>query len=214
MTDRPDASPFADAEAWLAARGVPRQALGVRPAEADPVQRLAQRRTQDLAQPRLEEQVADALRYARRSTAAAPRSEARLREALERRFPPAVAAVALERARAQGIVDDRAFAVALVEEARRRGHAPLRIRTTLERRGLPQEVIDPLVADVEDTDPEAAAFAVAARRVAALRGTDPETAFRRLVAFLARRGYTEALSRKVARQVVFHDREAQRTAER
>lgn len=250
MTDRPDGPPFADAEAWLAARGVRREALVVRPPAADPaaptvegppdqpagqpgVQRAdraahspanrpprepgqepAREPAQEPAQPPLEDQVAAALRYARRSTAAAPRSEARLLQALERRFPPVVAAVALQRARAHGIVDDRAFAVALVDDARRRGHAPLRIRTTLERRGFPPEIIDPVMAAVEDTDPEAAAFALARRRVGALRTTDPETAFRRLVGYLARRGYTEALARKVARQAVFHDRDTQRTAER
>jgi regulatory protein len=159
--------------------------------------------------------VAKAVAYARRATSKTPMSEGRLRRRLaDRDHPDAVIEHALERCRAEGIVDDASFARALVEEGRRKGHAPLRIRKDLEKREFSTEVVDEVLATIGDRDLEAAAFGVARRRAEQLRGVDAETAYRRLVSYLARRGYTQALSRKVARQAVFDDRESERTAGR
>ncbi|MGH3442654.1 MAG: regulatory protein RecX [Nitriliruptorales bacterium] len=163
----------------------------------------------------LGDEVSRAVAYALRATANTPMSEGRLRRRLgERDVPAAVIDLAMERARTEGIVDDGALAAALVEEGRRKGHAPLRIRTDLQRRELPEAAIEAALATIGDRDEEAAAFDVAQRRAASYRGVDAETAFRRLTGFLSRRGYTDGLSRKVARQVVFHDREPERTAGR
>jgi hypothetical protein len=41
---------------------------------------------------------------------------------------------------------------------------------------------------------------------------ETETAYRRVVGYVARRGYPEALARKVAREAVFASRDAQRAA--
>ncbi len=177
------------AEAWLDARGV--EAGG------------------DL------ERVAEATAYARRVTAQAPRSEQRLRDALTRRgYPVAIIEAALGHCRSEGVVDDHAFARALVVEGQRRGHAPRRIQADLVKRGLPAEIVAAALGTIRDRDPEAAAFAVAAGRVARLRGLDVQTAYRRLVGYLVRRGHDEGLARKVAREALFNDRESQRAAER
>ncbi len=166
-------------------------------------------------QPRLEDQVNEATAYARRATANTPISEARLRSKMESRgYPPPVVTQAMQRARQQRIVDDHAYAMALVEEGRGKGHAPLRIKTDMRKRDLSDEAIQAALDTIDDRDPEAQAFAVARKRAERYRDVDTETAYRRLVGYLARRGYTEALSRKVARQAVFNDREPQRTAER
>ncbi len=165
--------------------------------------------------PKAEDQVAKAVAYVRRATAKTPMSEGRIRRRLgERDHTDVVIEQALERCRGQGLVDDRSFARALVQEGRDKGHAPLRIRRDLERRELSDEVIEAALDEIGDRDPEAAAFAVARERAERLRGVDAETAFRRLVSYLARRGYTNALSRKVARQAVFDEREDERVAGR
>jgi regulatory protein len=217
--------PFRDAEEWLAERGVAREPIrpappsttspagpaGTRsdhgPGDAEPVG--------DGVGGRLEDEVSKAVTYARRATARTPMAESRLRRRLEDRdHRAAVVEEALRRCRQQRIVDDQALAAALVEEGRAKGHAPLRIRTDLVRRELPEEVVEDALAAIGDRDEEAAAYDVAIRRAAQLRGVDAETAFRRLAGYLARRGYTDSLSRKVARQAVFHDRERERTAGR
>lgn len=164
---------------------------------------------------RVDDQVSEATAYARRATANTPISEARLRSKMESRgYPPPVVTEAMQRVREQRIVDDKAYAMALVEEGRGKGHAPLRIKTDMQKRDLSDEAIEAALDTIGDRDPEAGAFAVARDRARRYRDVDTETAYRRLVGYLARRGYTEALSRKVAREAVFNDREPQRTSER
>jgi regulatory protein len=252
-------TPFRDAEAWLAERGVerdpirvplrppeppaqapqtagasspdPRDPLGAPGADTPPVTARqaaglaadalddAVRRadeaaaTPNRAAPRLEDDVADAVAFVRRSTAGAPQSEGRLREKLADRGAPAVVIdKAMERARRERLVDDAAMVAALVEEARRRGHAPKRIRNDLRGRGFGDELLDEALRSAEAEDHEAAAFALAADKAGGLTGLAAETAFRRVVAHVARRGYPEGLARKVAREAVFTARDAERTA--
>ena len=59
-------------------------------------------------------------------------------------------------------------------------------------------------------DPEAVAFEVARRKAGSYAHLEPEAAYRRLVGYLARRGHAEGLARKVARQVVWVEREQDR----
>lgn len=166
--------------------------------------------TQD---PRLEDDVAEAMAFVRRSTSATPQAEGRVRTKLaERGWPSAVVDLTLERARRERLVDDPAMAVALVEERRANGHAPARIRRDLRERGFEDDVLDAALGAAEAEDPQAAAFAVARDKAATLTGVPTETAFRRVAAFVARRGYPEGLARKVARDAVFASRDPERTA--
>ncbi|MFT5223991.1 MAG: regulatory protein [Glaciecola sp.] len=155
-----------------------------------------------------------AMGYIRSATAMTPISEGRLRGKLEKReYPAIVIRLALEQARKERLVDDVAFAAALVDESLAKGHAPRRIREDLYQRGFDRDLIVETMARTESQDPEAAAFAVARDRADSLSGLDPEKAYRRLVAYLARRGHPEGLARKVARQVLWVEREAQASAE-
>lgn len=194
-----------DALEWLAARG---HLDG--DAEAGPA---AEAPDGDPATTELGERVARAVAYVRRATAVSPMSEHRVRAALARRGEPAVVIdAALDRCRAEGLVDDLALARALTEEWRRRGHAPARIRRDLARRGITEEVIAAVVRD--DVDLDAAAFAAARDRIARLGALEDEVAFRRTVAYLIRRGYPEELARRATRQALWSEREPRRSAER
>lgn len=156
-----------------------------------------------------------ALAFVRRSTANAPQSEGRLRAKLmDRGHDGATAEQALERARAERLVDDDAILVALITERRARGHADPRLRRDLRDRGFTGPQVDEALARVGSTDPAAAAFAVARDQAARHRGVDPEVAVRRTVGALVRRGHGEALARKAARDAVYADREAQQVAGR
>ncbi len=221
----PDAAPPAgdDGESGAAApavRGVGQ--VGAREAGRVAAQAAADREvgaaeqaaapTQPVEQP-LSDEVARALAFIRRSTATAPQAEGRLREKLADRDHSARGIeLALERARRERLVDDAAMAGALVEEKRRAGHAPARIRRDLRARGFDDAVLDPVLAAAEGEDQEAAAFAVAMERATRLTAAPAETAFRRVHGHLTRRGYPDSLARKVAREAVFSTRDDARTA--
>jgi len=232
----PEGAPFRDAEAWLAERGVEREPI--RPSPTDDASppggtdvsvreavRLAEASADllvqavdaaagepDRSRPGLEDDVARALAFVRRSTSAAPQSEARVRAKLsEQGWPSVVVDRALERARAEGLVDDAAMVAALVDERRRRGHAPARIRRDLAERGFDRATLEAALAVADAEDPEAAAFAVARDKATRTTGLPAEAAFRRVVGHVARRGYPEGLARRVARQAVFTARDDDRT---
>jgi regulatory protein len=161
----------------------------------------------------LEDEVARALNFIRRSTANQPASEGRLRRKLADRDTPAPAIdQALRRARDERLVDDTALARALVEERRAKGHANKRIRMDLRKRELSDDVIEAAIARYDVEDPEAVAFDVARRRADTYGALEPEKAFRRLVGYLARRGHSEHVARKVAREVIYVEREQERAA--
>lgn len=194
----------------------PREAVNLAvQAEADRVSADAERAAAPRERLGLEDDVARAVAFLRRSTATAPQAEGRLAEKLvERGFPPEVVRLALERARRERLVDDEAMAAALVEERRRAGHAPARIRRDLARRGFDDATLAAALASAEGEDQEAAAFAVAVERAGRLTGVETEAAYRRVVSYVARRGYPEALARKVGREAVFATRDAERAAGR
>ncbi len=234
----PEAEPssFRDAEAWLAARGVRREpvtrprllppgAPDSAPVSARQAARLADQQgdqqveAADVAastrspQPRLEDDVAAAVAFVRRSTANTPQSEERLRAKLAARgTAPVVVEQALATARRQGLVDDVAMVAALVEERRQRGHAPARIRRDLAARGFGPGLLKQALAGAEAEDPQAAAFALAQQRARQLTGIEAEAAVRRVTGYVQRRGYSDALARKAARDAVFATRDDQQTA--
>ncbi len=161
----------------------------------------------------ISDEVARAVAFIRRSTSSTPQAEGRLRDKLgERDHDPRTIDLALEQARRERLVDDAAMAAALVEEKRRAGHAPARIRRDMRERGFDDDVLDQALASAEQEDPEARAFAVAIDRARRLTAAPTETAFRRVHGHVARRGYPDALARKVARQAVFATREEERAA--
>lgn len=217
----PDEHAFRSAEDWLAEAGVERQPIRVtappQPPASAPAPQPAPAGPADEAVPEppadLDDEVRRALAFIRRSTASQPASEGRLRDKLSQRdVPRAAIDLALQRARGERLVDDVALTSALVEERRAKGHAPTRIRKDLRHRGLPDELINEALASTDAEDPEAVAFGVARARAASYGSLDDEAAYRRLVGYLARRGHAEGLARKVAREVVYAEREAARVA--
>ena len=123
-----------------------------------------------------------------------PRSATELRRRLVQKgveAPRAEAAVA--RLVEQGVVDDRAYAVAVARsKALGAGASRRRVGQELARRGVDREVADAAVEEVwreEEVDQTEAVERLARKRLTALRGLDAPTRRRRLYAFLARRGY-------------------------
>ena len=217
MTD----ATFKDAEAFLADLGVERRPLVVEVPDEDaqgarsPGDPAAGAGADVVAPapPPLDEAVSEAIAKVRQITAGAPASEGRVRRKLrEREYPAPVIDAAMQRAREEHLVDDDAMAAALVAEWRAKGHAPARLRADLRKREFGEDVVARAVAVAENDEPLAAAFALAKDRAAKMRHVDAETAFRRILGYLARRGHSEGVARKAARDAVFDDRERERTA--
>lgn len=128
------------------------------------------------------------------------RSEAELRERLAAKaVPPELIDQLVARFKEVGLIDDAAFARALVRtrgEVNRQGSS--RIRMELRRRGIDEEEAAAALAEVDPEEEIANARAFAARRLRTLGGVEPKVARRRLYGALARRGF----SGRVCGQVV------------
>ncbi len=118
------------------------------------------------------------------------------RRDLERRLalkghPPDMVQLALDRAAAGGYLDDRAFAVFYVRSRSERGRGPARLRRELVQMGVAKDLVEAALEGL--SAPEVAQVAIEgliARRAGQLKGLPPATVRRRLLAYLARRGYT------------------------
>jgi regulatory protein len=115
---------------------------------------------------------------------------------------PAAVDTALERAEQAGLLDDERFARHFVQTRTARGRGPARLRRELSMQGVPDGVIDRVLAEEVSEDASRAAVETLARkRAQQLRELDREVRVRRVVAYLARRGYTGSEVRRVVREV-------------
>lgn len=139
-----------------------------------------------------------------RQLAARPRSRHELAGTLRRRgVADDVAEHVLDRLTAVGLIDDDAFAAALVASARQnRGLARRGLEAELRRRGVDPEVATGALTGLDEADDEAAARELAERRLGTMAGLPTETRMRRCVAFLGRRGYPMELAVRVVSELL------------
>lgn len=105
--------------------------------------------------------------------------------------PPHAAEAARTRAEALGLIDDRRFTLHYVETRAARGRGPLRLRRDLSALGVDRQVVDAVLAETLGSGGEAGpqADALARKRLGQLKGLSRPVQRRRLLAFLARRGF-------------------------
>jgi regulatory protein len=133
-----------------------------------------------------------AYRTALRALARRGFARADLGRRLQRKGHPRDAvAAALERLVGLGLLDDAAFAVNYVETRAPRGRGPSRLTRDLLAMGIERRLIDRAVAAHAsgEATPDAIPFALASRRAAQLGDLPGPVKRRRLLAFLARRGF-------------------------
>ena len=122
--------------------------------------------------------------------------ESRLRQA---GFERAEVSSELDRLEEVGLLDDAAFARELAEHHLTvRGSGRRAVAGALAAKGVPAEMIAATLAGM-DGDESVRALEVAADRARRLKSLRPEVAHRRLVSYLARRGYDGGTSREAAR---------------
>jgi regulatory protein len=99
---------------------------------------------------------------------------------------------ALGRAAALGLLDDAAFALIYVQTRSARGRGPSRLVRDLLSMGVERALIDRVIAAEwpEGGDRSSVPLALAKKRAAQLGALPRQTKRRRLVAYLARRGFT------------------------
>ncbi|HKG34266.1 MAG TPA: regulatory protein RecX [Gemmatimonadales bacterium] len=134
-----------------------------------------------------------AFRTALRALEARSFARSDLARRLQRKgHPRAAVEVALERIAQLGLLDDAAFAQSYVETRAARGRGPARLVRDLMAMGVERGVIDRAVAGhwPDGSDRSSIPMALAEKRAAQLGALPRQTKRRRLIAYLARRGFT------------------------
>lgn len=139
-----------------------------------------------------------------RLLAAAARPRAGLAAALARKgIPPEVAERVLDRLTEVGLIDDEAYAQSFVASRHRHGALGAdALRDQLRRKGIEAPVAASAVAVVDRDAEYERARAFLERRVDSAMAHGTETARRRLLGLLARRGYPADLAQRVVREVL------------
>ncbi|MFC2015818.1 regulatory protein RecX [Chloroflexota bacterium] len=125
-----------------------------------------------------------------------PRSKAEVVRYLEGRGVPDHQAEAVTgRLETAGLLDDRAFAQYWVENREQfRPKGPSALRYELRNKGISDDIIG---ETVEAVDPLASAYRAAGKKARQLSRLDPPTFRRKLVEYLARRGFSYDVAREV-----------------
>jgi regulatory protein len=114
------------------------------------------------------------------------------RRMLRKGHPREAVETALERAAGFGLLDDAAFAQSYVQTRSARGRGPSRLVRDLLSMGVDRALIDGAIAAEwsEGSDKTAMPLVLAKKRAAQLGGLPRQTKRRRVVAYLARRGFS------------------------
>ena len=134
----------------------------------------------------------EAFDHATRLIGGRMQSERELRTKLGRKeYGPAAIDAVIENLKRLGYVNDAKFAATRAgDQANVKKHGKARAVQELMKAGVDKAVAQQATADAyEGVDPKQAAVEVAAKRAASLKRFDAETARRRLVGFLQRRGF-------------------------
>jgi regulatory protein len=126
------------------------------------------------------------------------------RRLLQKQHPPAAVDAALDRLAGAGLLDDARFAADYAAAKAYRGRGPARLIRDLLALGVDQRVAEQAVhrsLAAEGVDPTRAVRALAEKRARQLAGLPAPVRKRRLVAFLARRGFGGAEVREVVERL-------------
>ncbi|MDA0988099.1 MAG: regulatory protein RecX [Chloroflexi bacterium] len=123
-----------------------------------------------------------------------PRSEFEVMGRLRRRYNEQVAESVIEWLKEQGLVDDRAFAIAWSQSrASHRPRSAALIRRELLEKGVAKEMAQ---ATVDTLDDEESAYNAGLLRANSLADADYTTFRRRLWGYLQRRGFSQSIVRR------------------
>lgn len=117
--------------------------------------------------------------------------------------PAEAATAAVERARAAGLVDDARFVRHFVDTRSARGRGPLRLRRELNQLGVDRTLVDQALGETflgGEAD-QALIEQLVRKRLTALKGLERPVVRRRLITFLARRGFVGRIARDTVERI-------------
>ncbi|USQ75375.1 regulatory protein RecX [Ornithinimicrobium cryptoxanthini] len=134
----------------------------------------------------------------------APRTRQQLADKLRQKgCDDEVATVVLDRMVEVGLVDDAAYARMLVRSRQEsKGLARRALGHELRRKGVPDELIEDALSDVEPDSERDRARELVDTRLRTMRGLDKTVQTRRLAGFLARKGYDSAVAFQIIREAL------------
>lgn len=134
----------------------------------------------------------------------APRTRKQLADKLRAKgCDDEVATVVLNRMAEVGLIDDAAYARMLVRTRQEsKGLARRALSQELRRKGVPDELIEDALADVEPDSERGRARDLVDKRLRTMRGLDKTVQTRRLAGFLARKGYDSSVAFQVIREAL------------
>ncbi len=117
--------------------------------------------------------------------------------------PEDIAGRLLDRFEEVGLIDDEAFARLWISDRHRaKGLAPRALSHELRRKGVADEVVREALDEMDPGAEETAARALVRKKLKSMSRLDDQTATRRLVGMLARKGYGSGLAFSVVRDEV------------
>ncbi|MFB9731091.1 MULTISPECIES: regulatory protein RecX [Ornithinimicrobium] len=145
-----------------------------------------------------------ARRIVLRQLAMGPRTRRQLEDKLrDRGCESDVARRVLDRMTEVGLVDDESYAEMYVRSKQEtKGLAAGALRHELRQKGVPDEVVDAALEEVDPEREKEQARELVARRLRTMRGLDREVQTRRLAGFLARKGYGPGVAYQVVREAL------------
>ena len=112
----------------------------------------------------------------------------------KREIPDEIAEAVLDRFTEAQLIDDAMFAAAYVRSRLENGRSASAIRSELRRKGVSQNLIDVNLADVDAEIEQKIANKLAANRYQRMSKLEDEVRKRRLLGFLQRRGFSQAIA--------------------
>lgn len=124
------------------------------------------------------------------------KSEHQLREVLtQREIPDEIIDKVIVRFSEAGLIDDKQVAQTIAHTRRAtRGLSSAAIRRELSRKGIAQEICDQVLSEFAAEDELATARLLALKRAGSMRNLEAEVRKRRLLGFLARKGYPGSIA--------------------
>lgn len=144
-----------------------------------------------------------AKRYLLRLLRYRPRSHTEAETRLRRRdYPDEIIKEVLTWAQDVGMIDDQVFArLWIADRLERRPCGTSLLRHELREKGVSPDIIERALEQAE-LDEEALVRSLAKERLERYRDLSPEEQERKTIAFLSRRGFSPALSRRVLRELI------------